>query len=155
MGPELEGVAGWCGWLRGLSQPPVVPSLRGVVQPRAECRSVCRCWRTDLPRGACLLISISVEHDKLQVEGGVKAVVLTSQYLIEPSAMGRSKVTHICRADLRYEKPLGSLLFFCIRACWWGWGSCSCVLLCAHSDEGGGHAPFAVILSLFTIGHHS
>lgn len=61
----------------------------------------CRRWHTDLPRGACLLISISVEHDKLPVEGGVKAIVLTSQYLIEPSAMGRSKVTHICRADLR------------------------------------------------------
>lgn len=60
-----------------------------------------RRWCTDLPRGACLLISISVEHDKLPVEGGVKAIVLTSQYLIEPSAMGRSKVTHICRADLR------------------------------------------------------
>lgn len=61
----------------------------------------CRRWRTDLPRGACLLSSLSVEHDKVPVEGGVKAIVLTSQYLIEPSAMGRSRVTHICRADLR------------------------------------------------------
>ncbi|XP_047932301.2 stAR-related lipid transfer protein 8 isoform X2 [Anser cygnoides] len=72
--------------------------------PRRDC-VVLRRWRTDLPRGACLLISISVEHDKLQVEGGVKAVVLTSQYLIEPSGMGRSKVTHICRADLRGRSP--------------------------------------------------
>uniref|UniRef100_A0A8C8RRP4 StAR related lipid transfer domain containing 8 n=1 Tax=Pelusios castaneus TaxID=367368 RepID=A0A8C8RRP4_9SAUR len=66
---------------------------------------VLRKWRTDLPRGACLLVSMSLEHEKLQVEGGVRAVVLTSQYLIEPCGMGRSKVTHICRADLRGRSP--------------------------------------------------
>ncbi|NXU47192.1 STA13 protein, partial [Turnix velox] len=66
---------------------------------------VLRRWYTDLPRGACLLISISVEHDKVPVEGGVKAIVLTSHYLMEPSTMGRSKVTHICRADLRGRSP--------------------------------------------------
>ncbi|KAJ7396221.1 StAR related lipid transfer domain containing 8 [Pitangus sulphuratus] len=72
--------------------------------PRRDCM-VLRRWRTDLPRGACLLMALSVEHDKVPVEGGVKAVVLTSQYLIEPSAMGRSRVTHICRADLRGRSP--------------------------------------------------
>ncbi|NWI12386.1 STA13 protein, partial [Crypturellus soui] len=72
--------------------------------PRRDC-VVLRRWCTDLPRGACLLISLSVDHDKLQAEGGVKAVVLTSQYLIEPSGMGRSKATHICRADLRGRSP--------------------------------------------------
>ncbi|XP_067404425.1 stAR-related lipid transfer protein 8 isoform X2 [Emydura macquarii macquarii] len=66
---------------------------------------VLRKWRTDLPRGACLLVSMSLEHEKLQVEEGVRAVVLTSQYLIEPCGMGRSKVTHICRADLRGRSP--------------------------------------------------
>lgn len=74
-------------------------------------------------------------------------MVLTSQYLIEPNGMGRSKVTHICRADLRYEKPLGSLQCLCIHAWWWRCGSCSCILLCAHSDEGGGRAPFPAIHS--------
>ncbi|XP_041341061.1 stAR-related lipid transfer protein 8 isoform X2 [Pyrgilauda ruficollis] len=72
--------------------------------PRRDCM-VLRRWRTDLPRGACLLSSLSVEHDKVPVEGGVKAIVLTSQYLIEPGAMGRSRVTHICRADLRGRSP--------------------------------------------------
>ncbi|NXX47728.1 STA13 protein, partial [Tricholaema leucomelas] len=72
--------------------------------PRRDC-VVLRRWHTDLPRGTCLLVSISVEHDKIPVEGGVKAIILTSQYLIEPSAMGRSKVTHICRADLRGRSP--------------------------------------------------
>ncbi|XP_068013699.1 stAR-related lipid transfer protein 8 isoform X1 [Melanerpes formicivorus] len=72
--------------------------------PRRDC-VVLRRWHTDLPRGTCLLVSISVEHDKMPVEGGVKAIILTSQYLIEPSTMGRSKVTHICRADLRGRSP--------------------------------------------------
>ncbi|NXG25661.1 STA13 protein, partial [Grallaria varia] len=72
--------------------------------PRRDCM-VLRRWCMDLPRGACLLLSLSVEHDKVPVEGGVKAVVMTSQYLIEPSAMGRSRVTHICRADLRGRSP--------------------------------------------------
>ncbi|XP_054244653.1 stAR-related lipid transfer protein 8 [Indicator indicator] len=72
--------------------------------PRRDC-VVLRRWHTDLPRGTCLLVSISVEHDKMPVEGGVKAIILTSQYLIEPSAMGRSRVTHICRADLRGRSP--------------------------------------------------
>lgn len=62
---------------------------------------LCRKWRTDLPRGACLLVSLSLDHKKMPLEGGVRAVVLTSQYLMEPSGMGCSKVTHICRADLR------------------------------------------------------
>ncbi|XP_062997625.1 stAR-related lipid transfer protein 8 [Elgaria multicarinata webbii] len=66
---------------------------------------VLRKWRADLPRGCCLLVSLSLEHKKLPLEGGVRAVVLTSQYLMEPCGMGRSKVTHICRADLRGRSP--------------------------------------------------
>ncbi|XP_061454391.1 stAR-related lipid transfer protein 8 isoform X2 [Rhineura floridana] len=66
---------------------------------------VLRKWRTDLPRGGCLLVSSSLEHKTLPLEGGVRAVVLTSQYLMEPCGMGRSKVTHICRADLKGRSP--------------------------------------------------
>ncbi|NXM66227.1 STA13 protein, partial [Serilophus lunatus] len=72
--------------------------------PHRDCL-VLRCWRTGLPRGACLLMALSVEHDKAPLQGGVKAVVLTSQFLIEPSATGHSRVTHICRADLRGRSP--------------------------------------------------
>uniref|UniRef100_A0A6J0SY75 StAR-related lipid transfer protein 8 isoform X1 n=1 Tax=Pogona vitticeps TaxID=103695 RepID=A0A6J0SY75_9SAUR len=66
---------------------------------------VFRKWHTDLPRGGCLLVSLSLDHKKLPLEAGVRAVVLTSQYLMEPCGMGRSKVTHICRADLRGRSP--------------------------------------------------
>ncbi|XP_060106181.1 stAR-related lipid transfer protein 8 [Heteronotia binoei] len=69
---------------------------------------VLRKWRTDLPQGACLLVSSSLDHKKLPLEGGVRAAILTSQYLMEPSGMGCSKLTHICQADLRYglDPPL-------------------------------------------------
>ncbi|KAL8181298.1 UNVERIFIED_CONTAM: hypothetical protein K2H54_053236 [Gekko kuhli] len=66
---------------------------------------VLRRWRTDLPRGACLLVSLSLDHKKLPLEGGVRAAILTSQYLVEPSGTECSKVTHICRADLRGRSP--------------------------------------------------
>ncbi|CAI5782611.1 stAR-related lipid transfer protein 8 isoform X1 [Podarcis lilfordi] len=66
---------------------------------------VLRKWRSDLPRGGCLLVSLSLDHKTLPLEGGVRAVVLTSQYLMEPCGMGRSRVTHICRADLRGRSP--------------------------------------------------
>ncbi|KAM6426917.1 stAR-related lipid transfer protein 8 isoform 2-T2 [Liasis olivaceus] len=66
---------------------------------------VLRTWRTDLPCGDCLLVSLSLEYKKLPLEAGVRATVLTSQYLMEPCGMGRSKVTHICRADLRGRSP--------------------------------------------------
>uniref|UniRef100_A0A8D0BA42 StAR related lipid transfer domain containing 8 n=1 Tax=Salvator merianae TaxID=96440 RepID=A0A8D0BA42_SALMN len=66
---------------------------------------VLRKWHTDLPRGGCLLVSRSLAHKKLPPEGAVRAVLLTSQFLMEPSGMGRSKVTHLCRADLRGRTP--------------------------------------------------
>ncbi|XP_070615732.1 stAR-related lipid transfer protein 8 isoform X2 [Erythrolamprus reginae] len=66
---------------------------------------VLRSWRTDLPRGSCLLVSFSLEHQKLPLEAGVRATVLTSQYLMEPCGTGHSKVTHICQTDLRGRSP--------------------------------------------------
>jgi len=104
-------------------------------------RSARRRWRTDLPRGACLLISISVEHDKLPAEAGVKAVVLTSQYLIEPSAAGRSRVTHICRADLRYGDPWCGLggTGAALRA--WPGSAGRAAARCLPAPRGGGLGP--------------
>ncbi|XP_066570826.1 stAR-related lipid transfer protein 8 isoform X3 [Amia ocellicauda] len=66
---------------------------------------VLRKWSADLPRGACVLVASSVEHDKVQLEGGLRAVVLSSRYLLEPCGMGRSRLTHVCRADLRGRSP--------------------------------------------------
>ncbi|XP_008842592.1 stAR-related lipid transfer protein 8 isoform X2 [Nannospalax galili] len=66
---------------------------------------VLRMWRSDLPRGGCLLVSQSLDPEQLVPESGVRALMLTSQYLMEPCGLGRSRLTHICRADLRGRSP--------------------------------------------------
>ncbi|KAJ8394431.1 hypothetical protein AAFF_G00046420 [Aldrovandia affinis] len=66
---------------------------------------VLRRWRTDLPRGACLLVSSSVDHDAVRLEAGLQALLLTSRCLIEPVGPARSRLTHYCRADLRGRSP--------------------------------------------------
>lgn len=60
-----------------------------------------RSWKTDLPKGMCTLVSLSVEHEEARPMGGVRAVVMDSQYLIEPCGSGKSRLTHICRIDLK------------------------------------------------------
>ncbi|XP_012996507.2 stAR-related lipid transfer protein 13 isoform X3 [Cavia porcellus] len=66
---------------------------------------VLRTWKTDLPKGMCTLVSLSVEHEEAQLMGGVRAVVMDSQYLIEPCGSGKSRLTHICRMDLKGHSP--------------------------------------------------
>ena len=60
-----------------------------------------RSWRSDLPKGACVLISTSIEHPRSELLGGVRAVELASRYLIEPCGTGKSRLTHISRVDIR------------------------------------------------------
>uniref|UniRef100_UPI00398F305D stAR-related lipid transfer protein 13-like isoform X1 n=1 Tax=Pristiophorus japonicus TaxID=55135 RepID=UPI00398F305D len=64
-----------------------------------------RTWRTDLPKGTCALVAISIEHDEAPLVGGVRAMVMDSQCLIEPCGSGKSRMTHISRADLRGRTP--------------------------------------------------
>nr|XP_020468760.1 stAR-related lipid transfer protein 13-like isoform X2 [Monopterus albus] len=66
---------------------------------------VLRSWRTDLPKGACSLISVSIEHEDCLPIGGVRAIVLESNYLLEPCGSGKSRLTHICRVDLKGRTP--------------------------------------------------
>lgn len=70
-----------------------------------------RTWRTNLPKGACALLLTSVDHDRAPVVG-VRVNVLLSRYLIEPCGSGKSKLTYMCRADLRYVLVLGFGGFF-------------------------------------------
>lgn len=53
----------------------------------------------------CTLVSLSVEHEEAPLLGGVRAVVMDSQYLIEPCGSGKSRLTHVCRVDLRGHSP--------------------------------------------------
>ncbi|XP_078401455.1 stAR-related lipid transfer protein 13-like isoform X3 [Cetorhinus maximus] len=64
-----------------------------------------RTWRTDLPKGTCALVAVSIEHDDAPLVGGVRAMVIDSQCLIEPCGSGKSRMTHISRADLRGRTP--------------------------------------------------
>ncbi|XP_069749128.1 stAR-related lipid transfer protein 8 [Narcine bancroftii] len=66
---------------------------------------VLRTWRADLPKDLCILVAVSIEYDALHLEGGVRAVVLNTQYLVEPCGSGRSRLTHISRTDLRGRTP--------------------------------------------------
>ncbi|XP_032647829.1 stAR-related lipid transfer protein 13 isoform X2 [Chelonoidis abingdonii] len=66
---------------------------------------VLRTWRTDLPKGMCTLVAVSVEHEEAPLIGGVRAIVMDSQYLIEPCGSGKSRLTHVCRIDLKGHSP--------------------------------------------------
>ncbi|XP_061683209.1 stAR-related lipid transfer protein 13 isoform X3 [Syngnathoides biaculeatus] len=66
---------------------------------------VLRSWRTDLPKGACSLVSVSIEHEDCPPVGAVRAIVLESNYLLEPCGSGKSRLTHICRVDLKGRTP--------------------------------------------------
>lgn len=48
-----------------------------------------------------MLLATSVDHDRAPV-AGVRVNVLLSRYLIEPCGSGKSKLTYMCRIDLRY-----------------------------------------------------
>ncbi|XP_038617694.1 stAR-related lipid transfer protein 13 isoform X2 [Tachyglossus aculeatus] len=79
--------------------------LRSMAPLPTRDFAVLRTWKTDLPRGTCTLVAMSVEHEDAPLLGGVRAAVLDSQYLIEPCGSGKSRLTHICRIDLRGHSP--------------------------------------------------
>ncbi|XP_046371993.2 rho GTPase-activating protein 7-like isoform X3 [Haliotis rufescens] len=64
-----------------------------------------RYWRTDLVKGACALVSTSVEHPDVHEIQGVQAVELMSHFLIEPCGSGRARLIHITRSDTRGRCP--------------------------------------------------
>ncbi|XP_061129926.1 rho GTPase-activating protein 7 isoform X1 [Syngnathus typhle] len=65
---------------------------------------VLRTWITDLPKGACALVSTSVDHSAAPVVG-VRANVFLSRYFIEPCGANKSRLTHISRIDCRGRFP--------------------------------------------------
>ncbi|CAB1458203.1 unnamed protein product [Pleuronectes platessa] len=76
------------------------------MAPQPNCDYVVlRSWRTELCRGSCALVSVSVEHEDSPRMGGLRGVVLESQYLLEPCGTDRTRLTHISRVDLRGRSP--------------------------------------------------
>ncbi|XP_055969831.1 rho GTPase-activating protein 7 isoform X1 [Sorex fumeus] len=87
------------------SQTEVYQYVQNSMAPHpARDYVVLRTWRTNLPKGACALLLTSVDHDRAPVVG-VRVNVLLSRYLIEPCGPGKSKLTYMCRADLRGHMP--------------------------------------------------
>uniref|UniRef100_A0A8C2EHE1 StAR-related lipid transfer protein 13 n=1 Tax=Cyprinus carpio TaxID=7962 RepID=A0A8C2EHE1_CYPCA len=66
---------------------------------------VLRTWRTEMPKGVCVLVSVSIDHEESPQLAGVRGIILESQYLLEPCGSGKSRLTHICRADLKGKSP--------------------------------------------------
>ncbi|XP_036620061.1 rho GTPase-activating protein 7 isoform X2 [Trichosurus vulpecula] len=97
------------------SQTEIYQFVRSSMVPHpARDHVVLRTWRTNLPRGACMLLLTSVDHAQTPVIG-VRVNVLLARYLVEPCGAGRSKLTYMCRSDLRghipewYTKAFGHL----------------------------------------------
>lgn len=60
-----------------------------------------RSWRTDLPRGTCLVAQMSIDHPDAPVtSGAVRTIVLASRYLIQPCGAGKSRLVHLSRVDI-------------------------------------------------------
>ncbi|XP_065337317.1 rho GTPase-activating protein 7 [Cloeon dipterum] len=79
---------------------------------------VIRTWKSDLPRGGCVLVETSVEFGQSKeplLPGCVRGIVLASRYLIEHCGSGRSKIIHLSRIDTKgrglewYNKCYGQM----------------------------------------------
>ncbi|XP_072478479.1 rho GTPase-activating protein 7 isoform X2 [Notamacropus eugenii] len=87
------------------SQTEIYQFVRSSMAPHpSRDHVVLRTWRTNLPRGACILLLTSVDHTEAPVIG-VRVNVLLARYLVEPCGAGRSKLTYMCRSDLRGHLP--------------------------------------------------
>ncbi|XP_054239248.1 rho GTPase-activating protein 7 isoform X1 [Indicator indicator] len=87
------------------SQTDIYQYVQNSMAPQpARDFVVLRTWRTNFPKGACVLLATSVDHERAAV-AGVRANVLLLRYLIEPCGSGKSKLTYMCRIDLRGHTP--------------------------------------------------
>ncbi|CAL8363257.1 unnamed protein product [Lota lota] len=103
-------------WQRDLRQEKVLEvldrqtdvfqySCHGMAPQPGNDYVVLRSWRTDLCKGACALVCVSVEHEDSPCTAALRGVVLESQYLLEPCGTGKTRLTHISRVDLRGKSP--------------------------------------------------
>uniref|UniRef100_A0AAZ3QI21 StAR related lipid transfer domain containing 13a n=1 Tax=Oncorhynchus tshawytscha TaxID=74940 RepID=A0AAZ3QI21_ONCTS len=66
---------------------------------------VLRSWRSSISKGCCVLVCVSVDYEDSPAMVSVRGVILESQYLLEPHGTGKSRLTHICRVDLKGRSP--------------------------------------------------
>lgn len=76
------------------------------VPPVSQDVTLLRSWRTDLPRGACLVAEMSIDHSDTPVTSGtVRSIVLASRYLIQPCGAGKCRLVHLSRVDMMGRSP--------------------------------------------------
>ncbi|KAI9557698.1 hypothetical protein GHT06_017527 [Daphnia sinensis] len=76
------------------------------VPPVSRDVTLLRSWRTDLPRGACLVAEMSIDHSDTPVTPGtVRSIVLASRYLIQPCGAGKCRLVHLSRVDIMGRSP--------------------------------------------------
>ncbi|XP_067386751.1 rho GTPase-activating protein 7 isoform X1 [Emydura macquarii macquarii] len=87
------------------SQTDIYQYVQNSMAPHpARDYVILRTWRANLSKGACVLLASSVDHDRAPMVG-VRVNVLLSRYLIEACGSGKSKLTYMCRIDLRGHMP--------------------------------------------------
>lgn len=76
------------------------------VPPVSRDVTLLRSWRTDLPRGACLVAEMSIDHSDTPITPGtVRSIVLASRYLIQPCGAGKCRLVHLSRVDIMGRSP--------------------------------------------------
>ena len=71
------------------------------VPPVSRDVTLLRSWRTDLPRGTCLVAEMSIDHSDTPITSGtVRSIVLASRYLIQPCGAGKCRLVHLSRVDI-------------------------------------------------------
>uniref|UniRef100_A0A4W5J7V1 START domain-containing protein n=1 Tax=Hucho hucho TaxID=62062 RepID=A0A4W5J7V1_9TELE len=76
-------------------------SLRSMAPHPNTDYVVLRSWRNDASKGFSVLVCVSVDQADSPALAAVRGVVLESHYLLESCGTGRSRLTHICRVDLK------------------------------------------------------
>lgn len=74
-----------------------------------------RAWQADPSSGPLYLSSVSTEHPEVLLEG-VRVHVHSCLYLLEPTGTRRTRLTHICQTDTRYETGQSSLCTFTFKS---------------------------------------
>lgn len=75
---------------------------KSITTTTTSCSLPVRTWQADPSSGLPYLSSISTAHRDFPQEG-VRTHVHCCLYLLEPSGGGRTRLTHVCRTDTRYE----------------------------------------------------
>lgn len=83
-------------------------STASEVPPSNRDFVLLRSWRSDLPRGTCLVAETSIEHPEasspVSIQGSVpcsRGIVLASRYLIQPCGAGKCRLVHLSRIDVK------------------------------------------------------